>query len=252
MKTQTLAAAEWVYAGLWGVLVRWFRVPQEPPTLAVRPGETADSFRPAEGYLRYLKFWFWLVLLIVDIGLTTAWIAIFIVNPVVGAALSPIALFIIIAPDIIAYIAIHLRYDTTWYVMTDRSLRIRRGIISIHEVTITFENVQNVMLRRGPLQRYYGIADLIVQTAGGGGAGPHGEGGGGHLGVIEGIANADALRDRILARLRDSKSAGLGDEAHPVPSHPPQHAMQLTPDHVATLRQILGGLRRLNGERGHY
>jgi uncharacterized membrane protein YdbT with pleckstrin-like domain len=43
-----------------------------------------------------------------------------------------------------AYIAIHLRYDTTWYVHGDRSLRIRRGIWVIHETTLTFENIQNV------------------------------------------------------------------------------------------------------------
>ena len=75
---------------------------------------------------------------------------------------------ILVAPDVIAYVAIHLRYDTTWYVLTDRSLRIRRGIWIIHETTISFENVQNVEVRQGPLQRYFGIADVIVQTAGGG------------------------------------------------------------------------------------
>ena len=63
-------------------------------------------------------------------------------------------------PDVFAYVGIHLRYDTTWYVLTDRSLRIRRGILTIHETTISFENVQNVEVRQGPLQRYFGIADV--------------------------------------------------------------------------------------------
>lgn len=246
MKHQTRQAAEWIYRGLWGVLVRWFRVPQEPPTLPVRPGETVHSFQPADGYLRYLKFWFWLVLLIVDLALTAAWVAIIVANPVIGAAISPIALFIIIVPDILAYIAIHLRYDTTWYVMTDRSLRIRRGVMAIHEVTITFENVQNVSLQRGPLQRYFGIADLIVQTAGGGGAaGPHGQGGGsGHLGIIEGISNAEELRDRIMSKLRDSKSAGLGDDAHEHAPATSQVAPTMwTAEHLAVLAEIREGLR---------
>ena len=65
--------------------------------------------------------------------------------------------------------AMHLRYDTTWYVLTNRSLRIRRGIWMIHETTITYENVQNVSVNQGPLQRIFGIADVLVQTAGGGG-----------------------------------------------------------------------------------
>ena len=63
------------------------------------------------------------------------------------------------------YVALHLRYDTTWYVVTDRSLRIRRGIWVIEETTITFENVQNVSITQGPLERAFGIATLVVDTA---------------------------------------------------------------------------------------
>ena len=71
-----------------------------------------------------------------------------------------------VLPDILAYIAIHLRYDTMWYVMTDRSLRCRRGIWVIFEHTITFENVQNVHVRRGPVQYFFGISTVVVETAG--------------------------------------------------------------------------------------
>ncbi len=114
-----------------------------------------------------------------------------------------------------AYIAIHLRYDTTWYVLTDRSMRIRRGIWNIHETTITFENIQNIHLSQGPLQRHYGIADLVVQTAGGGSAtGPHGEqlNTGAHIGILEGLDHAEQVRDLIMQRLKSLKTTGLGDE----------------------------------------
>jgi hypothetical protein len=53
-------ATAWVYRGVWGILNRWFRVPQQPPTLPVGRGETVQSFRPANGFLRYLKLQFWL------------------------------------------------------------------------------------------------------------------------------------------------------------------------------------------------
>src|SRR5207247_118797 len=96
------------------------------------------------------------------------------------------------------------------------SLRIRRGIWLIHETTITFENVQNVEIRQGPLQRYFGIADVHIDTAGGGGE-KHAKHGNltsaGHRGLIEGVADAVGIRDLILARLERSKKAGLGDEA---------------------------------------
>ncbi len=133
----------------------------------------------------------------------------------VGILITPIALAIIVLPDVVAYIAIHLRYDTTWYVLTDRSMRIRRGIWNIHETTITFENIQNIHLSQGPLQRHYGIADLVVQTAGGGSAtGPHGEqlNTGAHIGILEGLDHAEQVRDLIMQRLKSLKTTGLGDE----------------------------------------
>ncbi|MCS7034592.1 MAG: PH domain-containing protein [Phycisphaerae bacterium] len=240
MRQHAQQAAEWIYRGVWGVLVQWFRVPDQPPTLPARPGEKVETFRPAEGFLKYLKFWFWLVVLVLDLGILGLWMAVFAADRVIGAILTPVALAAIIIPDVLAYLAIHLRYDTTWYVMSDRSLRIRRGIFSIHEVTITFENIQNVMLRQGPLQRYFGIADLEVQTAGGGSAGTaHGRSeDAGHTGLIEGIANAAELRDRIMARLRQSRTAGLGDEPAfgATTTHNPPSLW--TAEHLALLREI--------------
>lgn len=94
---------------------------------------------------------------------------------------------------------------------TDRSMRIRRGVLILHEMTITFENVQNVTVEQGPLQRWFGIGSVVVQTAGGS-AGKDGQSGTTHQGVIEGIGNAAEVRDLIMARVRASASAGLGDE----------------------------------------
>lgn len=246
MSGRTTRAATWMYRGIWAVLVLWFRVPGEPPTLPVRPGEMITSFRPSEGFLRYLKFIFWLVLALTDIAFAVIYIiaaAALCMNDLwwVSLLLLPPTLFLIVAPDIVAYIAIHLRYDTTWYVLTERSIRIRRGIWIIHEVTITYENVQNVTVRQGPLQRYFGIAEVNIDTAGGGGGGGKGHGGGagpgvGHRGVIEGIDNAPQIRDLILARVRASTSAGLGDELH---EHAPMVAgASWTGEHVAALRAI--------------
>ena len=122
-----------------------------------------------------------------------------------------------VLPDIFAYVGIHLRYDTTWYVLTDRSLRIRRGILTIHETTISFENVQNVEVRQGPLQRYFGIADVLVTTAGGGVAATaraQTSSLGAHVGILQGLDDAEAVRNQILASVERTRSAGLGDE-HP-------------------------------------
>lgn len=211
---QVERASAWIYSGLWGVLTRVFLVPREPPRMPSGAHAVIGSFRPAPGYLRYVKLYFWIGLLGIDMLLALAWIGVTIALPVLGAILALPALVLIVLPDVLAYIAIHLRYDTTWYVLTDRSMRLRHGVMVLSETTITYENVQNVTVHQGPVQRYFGIADLVVQTAGGGSAHPKQGGGMGHLGRIEGVDNAQHIRDLIMSKARASRSAGLGDEHH--------------------------------------
>jgi membrane protein YdbS with pleckstrin-like domain len=205
-------ASRWIYSGIWAAVVQWFRVPEEPPTIPGGSAAAARSFRPAEGFLRYLKFYFWIVLVLIDATIFFLWLTIAVAWPVAGVLLALPALAIAVAPDVIAYVAIHLRYDTTWYVVSDRSLRIRRGIWLLHETTITYENIQNIRVTQGPLQRWYGIGNVLVETAGGGSVGKEGGISLMHRGLIEGVDNASEIRDLILGHLRKTRTAGLGDE----------------------------------------
>jgi membrane protein YdbS with pleckstrin-like domain len=208
-------ASRWCYQGVWGVITGWLLVPEDPPQLQGADDRQVHSFRPSEGYLRYLKLFFWIGLTLIDGLLLILWLALCLGNIVVGMILAPLVFAIMILPDIIAYIAIHLRYDSTWYVLSDRSMRIRRGIWVIHETTITYDNIQNVAIQQGPIQRYFGIANVLVETAGGGAGSGHGDGGTsvGHHGLLEGIDNAVEVRDLILSKWRSSGSSGLGDDA---------------------------------------
>ena len=244
-------AAQWIYRGVWRWLVKWMRVPEEPPTLPARAGQLHRSFQPSPGYLAYLKWQFWVALGIAVVLLIGLWIVLMIAAPMWGIALTAPIWGVLLIPSAISYIAMHLRYDTMWYVMTDRSLRIRHGIWSIHEVTITFENVQTVKVTQGPLQRWFGIGDVEVRTAGGGmvaGAQGGAVEGAGHHGVIAGVTHAAEIRDLILRQLRHSKTAGLGDELRPPE---PRRAFEahgvLKPavgqQHLAVLREIRDALR---------
>lgn len=241
MTTRVQRTGAWLYQGLWGILTRWFRVPPQPPTLPVGPGETANSFQPAEGYLRYLKFQYWLAWGILGLALLIVGLVFTIAVPLAGLILGPLVLAAAFLVAAATYAAIHLRYDTTWYVLTNRSLRIRRGIWIIHETTITYENIQNVSVDQGPLQRFFGIADVLVQTAGGGGGQPQqGQvGGGGHHGLIEGITDAAQVRDLLVSRMRQSRSAGLGDEHHD------HERAGWTPHQIALLREVRDAAREL-------
>lgn len=204
-------ASKWCYEGIWGILTSYFKLPKEPPNLPSLEGEQIEYLHPSEAYLRYRKFEFWVLLTIVDVCLTAVWIGIYVVSPWISLVITPLALAIIILPDIFAYIAIHLNYDTTWYVLSDRSMRLRRGVWNLHETTITFENIQNINIQQGPLQRFFGFSNLVVQTAGGGGA-PQGASTM-HMGLLVGLSNAQEVRERILARCGKQAGSGLGEES---------------------------------------
>lgn len=135
------------------------------------------------------------------------------------AILSSAALVIALFQMPFTYFVLRLDYEMRWYIVTDRSLRIRHGVVNVREMTMTFANIQQMTIRQGPLQRILGIADLQVQTAGGGssgggegaGAHQHGSGESMHVGYFRGVDNAQAIRDLILERLRHHRDAGLGD-----------------------------------------
>jgi len=240
-------ASRWIYSGIWAVLVRWFHMPEEPPSLPGGAHDAARSFRPSEGFLRYMKFYFWFGLVAIDGLILVAWIVAAVASPLAGTLLALPALALAVLPDIVAYIAIHLRYDTTWYLVSNRSLRIRRGIWFLHETTITYENIQNIRVTQGPLERYFGIANVLVETAGGGaGSGAHGTTTAPmHRGQIEGVDNAHEIRDLILAHLRKTRTTGLGDEHSP---HDHEHdAPAWSAEQLATLREIRQAARALAG-----
>ena len=147
---------------------------------------------------------------------------------------------------------VRFEYELRWYIVTDRSLRIRYGLLAVREMTMAFANIQQITLRQGPLQRLLGIADLEVRTAGGGGqaAGAHGGGQGdgasGHLGFFRGVENAAEVRDLILARLRQWRDTGLGDpdEAH-APEGAGSGASSGNADAIAAAKLVLSEAKAL-------
>lgn len=106
------AAAAWIYQGVWAAVVQLFRVPPHPPSLPTA-GERVRSIRPSAGFLRYLKFCFWALLIPGDVLPLVGWVAIFLAIPTLALVLVPVLLGVLVLPEVIAFVAIHLRYDTT-------------------------------------------------------------------------------------------------------------------------------------------
>jgi len=204
-------AAEWVYRGVWWWISSLFKVPARPPELPSLPGDTPRSVHPSRSFLRYLKLYFWVAAIAIDILIVALWLASVLVDWRIGIVLAIPALALAILPDIVAYVAIHLKYDTMWYVMNARSLRCRRGIWTVIEHTITFENVQNVHIRRGPVQYFFGISTIVIETAGA--AEPDGANrfAVGNKAIMEGIERPWEIRDLIMERVKRSRGTGIGE-----------------------------------------
>lgn len=239
-------------------LLRWLRVPPEPVAPAGSP-QSVRQFRAGRNFYKLsllqwvLKqlavagslvaaFSFFGPLYFVDIpaGAFQAWVRL------IWSALEVIAAIGFVVQLPFSYAAVRLSYEMRWYIVTDRSLRIRSGIWSVEELTMTFANIQQVNLTQGPLQRLLGIADLEVTSAGGGGKKrDRGEGDDSHSGRFAGVENATAIRNLILDRLKQYRDAGLGDpdEAHA----PPVSVNEAAQEVLTEVRQLHVALARLPG-----
>jgi membrane protein YdbS with pleckstrin-like domain len=137
------------------------------------------------------------------------------------------------ASAVFTFLVQRLNYALCWYMITDRSLRIRTGVFSVQELTMTFSNIQEIRVTAGPLQNLLKLADVEVQSAGGGSE----KGGGGHVGRFKGVSNANAIRDLMVERLRQYRDSGLGEPAlHNGPA--PDHALDAARTVLAEARAL--------------
>jgi membrane protein YdbS with pleckstrin-like domain len=122
-----------------------------------------------------------------------------------------VAVFVVSIP--VTYFLQRLNYEMRWYIVTDRSLRIRSGVVWLQEMTMTFANVQGIRVNANPIERLLGLANVEVQSAGGGGTDhSHGMPSSGHVAKFEGVDNAAVIRDLIVERLRVYHDSGLGEK----------------------------------------
>lgn len=247
-----------VYRGPLGVLARLLRVPMTPPSLPPGGSGWVRSFGPAESYLRYLKIQHLLVcgaLVVFALPVLLLAIAGMLREGQPAPAILMGVLFVIptLAWMLVGYLVLQFQYDTTWYVMTERAIRLRSGIWVLKELTITFDNVQNVRIRQGPIQRWLGIGDVSMETAAVGAVGQHGATSP-STALVAGVADPKEIRDRIVERMRASRSAGLGDpddgggRRRPAggPAHPGHTVTGAwTPAHLAVLRELRDEVTRL-------
>jgi len=120
------------------------------------------------------------------------------------------------------------KYETLKYKFDDDGMSMSWGLLFKHEIYLTYRRIQDIHLSRDILQRWLGLATVSVQTASGS-AGPEMN--------IEGILQADSLRDYLYAKMRGAR--GADEHAHGDATHPEDEALVL-------LREIRDLLRRKN------
>ena len=238
------------------LLLRLLRAPTEPPEPPIGSPESVQTFRAAPNFLTYqiitwgLGFAVGLISEIVFVvaqhtGDSGSWKEV-----TLGYGIFGITLLL----TIVKYFLIRLDYDMRYYVVTDRSLRIREGALLIHEATFTYANIQNLKIHQGPVERLLGISNLVVETAGGAGGKTEGSRGPGafphfqgHQGVFRGIKNPAEVRDQILGLLKQYRDAGLGDpeERRKVMAVDRSH-QGFSPMAIARLREIRDELREMS------
>lgn len=247
-------------------LLGLLRIPAEPH---VPPGEEAHAevFRAGEGYYNFLllKWFFQQVGALAGLMVGTAFLhSVLVLGRVPWGAVKgkgaakalraaqavPWEAFLVVeafawAGFLLAcagtFLLLVWDYRCRHYILTDRCLRIQEGLWTFREQTFSLANIQDLDVRRGPLQRFLGIGDLVVRTAGGGSEPQdelHTAAGGGnlHQGRLRGVAEPERLRDRLLARMRAHAADGLGG---PGPAGPPDPGLE------AAAREALTAARAL-------
>lgn len=238
----------------------WLRLPEGNPPLPAGDPRSVRVWNPGQGYLGYRRLGFAasaLPALAGVIGMAGGGVALLSQTPrdmppllglLLAGALLLGGLWTILGLGF-GWFVIRLELDMLRYTLTDRAMRLRRGVVKLEEVTFSYANVQNVQLVQGPIQRWFGIGDLIVETAGGGGAQtPQQAAAQGHRGLIKGVSQPDALRDVIVERVRAYRGAGLGDRGDARARRPARARPASTlasPEACALLREIRDGLAAL-------
>jgi membrane protein YdbS with pleckstrin-like domain len=228
-----------VYSPLKALVLRCLRLPERPPDPPAGGYRVLQVFRASPRWLRYRFVLWWIAAGMTMFGLSVGIVGTLIAHKPIISAVLLLVMCVEIAVLVFSWFCVRIEYDLRTYVVTDRSLRVREGAWVFKEMTLTYANVQNVQVLQGPLQRMFGIQDLRVDTAGGGGGMKHeGHGATGHNVTLAGLENAHEVRDLILSYVKVAgRGSGLGD------LDDPEHARPITGVALPASSSVIEALR---------
>lgn len=130
-------------------------------------------------------------------------------------------------------IPLYLKYRTLRYRFDEEGISMSWGVLFKREVVLTYRRIQDIHVTRNLFQRWLGLATVSIQTASGNASAEM---------SIEGVLEAEALRDYLYRRMRgveaatNTPTAGAAvADAGPEPGD----------EALALLRQIRDSMERL-------
>jgi putative membrane protein len=101
------------------------------------------------------------------------------------------------------------RYHTMRYKFTDEGISMSWGILFRHEVIVNYARIQDIHLRSNLVERWFGLARVLVQTASGNA--------GAEL-TLEGLQEFEAVRDFLYSKMRGVKDGSRHPHAAALPA----------------------------------
>lgn len=130
--------------------------------------------------------------------------------------------FVPLIPLVCKYVTLQYRFD-------DSGIAMQWGVLFRREIYLTYRRIQDIHLTRNIVQRWLGLSTLAVQTASGSSAPEM---------SIEGILQAEPLRDHLYAQMRGAR--GEIDSGQP-------DADDSTDEVLLLLTEIRDSMRRIAG-----
>jgi len=131
-----------------------------------------------------------------------------------------------------AILPMYFRYHTMRYKFSDDGISMSWGILFRRQIIVNYARIQDIHLKSNIVERWLGLARILVQTASGSQSAEL---------VIEGIKEFELLRDYLYSRMR-----GVQDQ-RASPSAPMVSSLERAPapagELAAVLREVAAELR---------
>ncbi len=144
----------------------------------------------------------------------------------------------LIIPPLFPFLALpaYFRYHTMRYRFTAEGVSMSWGVLFRREIIINYARIQDIHLRSNVVERWLGLARVLVQTASGNASAEM---------TLEGLKEFESVRDFLYHKMRGVKDPHPTADATPAPS---AHAPAADGDLAAALREVAAELRALRAE----